>query len=274
MMSRLPLLWGSLTFLVACAAPAPPTEVAPPTEIAAPTPTQETPVAAGRLTLTWYGHATFLLESPQGVRVLMDPAPIEIGYEYPTIANVDAITTSHEHFDHVATNRGEGRSPALAPRLLSGVRGSQVVAIDETSGDVRIRNVASYHDTQLGTQRGPNAIFVFEVAGVRIVHLGDLGHILTDEQIDALVPVDVLLIPVGGVFTIDARGADRVLQQLSPRVAIPMHYRTPDLAPDLPLDPVDPFLEGKTVQWIDLNRIEITPQLLAGEPKILVSNYR
>lgn len=204
----------------------------------------------------------------------MDPAPTEVGYAYPIIPDVDAITTSHGHFDHTATHRAEGPSADVPPRILAGVRGSQVIAIAETIGDVRIRNVASYHDAQLGAQRGPNAIFVFEVAGVRIVHLGDLGHILTDEQIDALVPVDALLIPVGGVFTIDAQGADRVLQQLSSRVTIPMHYRTPDLIPDLPLDPPEPFLEGKTVQRTNLNRIEITPELLAGGPKILVLNYK
>lgn len=271
-MSRLALLLGSASLLAACAAPATPTQIAPPTEIAEPTPTPEALVDADHLWLSWYGHATFLLESPQGVRILMDPAPTEVGYAYPIIPDVDAITTSHGHFDHTATHRAEGPSADVPPRILAGVRGSQVIAIAETVGDVRIRNVASYHDAQQGAQRGPNAIFVFEAAGRRIVHLGDLGHVLTDEQIDALVPVDILLIPVGGVFTIDARGADRVLQQLSPRVTIPMHYGTPDLTFDL--NPAEPFLEGKTVQRIDSNRIPVTDELLSSGPKILVLNYK
>src|SRR5439155_18182068 len=101
------------------------------------------------------------------------------------------------------------------------------VKVDEKIKDIAIRSVGVYHDEQKGAKFGLNTVFLFEVGGVRIAHLGDLGHLLTDQQLSAIGSVDVAMIPVGGFFTIDARQATRVLDQLRPRlIVLPMHYRT------------------------------------------------
>ena len=111
--------------------------------------------------------------------------------------------------------------------------------------DVAIRSVGVYHDEEKGEKRGLNAVFVFEVGGLRMAHLGDLGHLLTDEQLPAIGPVDVVLVPVGGFFTIDAAQATKVIEQLKPRtIVMPMHYKT-DVLTIKELAPVDAFLQGK-----------------------------
>ena len=170
----------------------------------------------------------------------MDPTPKRLGYEMPVL-RADVVTLSHEHFDHLALEEVLGE-----PTILRGVtaNGRRCRPIDERIGDVRVRTVATFHDADRGRERGPNAIFVFETAGQVLVHLGDLGHTLNRTQIDQIGPVDVLLVPVGGKFTLGARQATEVVQQLAPRRhVIPMHYATGALALDLPLAGVGPFLE-------------------------------
>ena len=111
--------------------------------------------------------------------------------------------------------------------------------------EVSVRSIPIYHDDKRGAERGLDTAFLFEVAGMRILHLGDLGHVLTDDQLSAIGAVDVVLIPVGGTFTVDAHEASRVVDQLHPRVlVVPMHYKT-DAVTVKELAPVDAFLAGK-----------------------------
>jgi L-ascorbate metabolism protein UlaG (beta-lactamase superfamily) len=193
--------------------------------------------------LTWYGQSCFLLESASGTRVVMDPIPSNIGYLPPADLHADAVTVSHEHQDHnnVALVRGK-------PRILRGLTPDKKgwMKIDEKIKDISIRSVGVYHDDKKGAEIGLNTVFVFEVGGVRIAHLGDLGHILTDEQISAIGSVDVVLVPVGGVWTVDAHKATEVVDQIRPRlVTIPMHYRTDPLTIK-ELATVDGFLAGRS----------------------------
>jgi L-ascorbate metabolism protein UlaG (beta-lactamase superfamily) len=222
--------------------------------------------------LTWLGQACFLLETAAGTRILMDPIPKGIGYPLPAGLKVDAVTVSHEHADHnnvaLATNR---------PKILRGLTVDKKgwTRIDEKVKEVAVRSIAVYHDTNRGAQRGLDTIFLFEVAGMRIAHLGDLGHPLTDDQLSALGAVDVVLIPVGGTFTLDAHQATRVVDQLHPRLlVIPMHYRT-DAVTIKELAEVDPFLAGKpNVHRETGNTIPLTP--LKGRPgtEIIVLGYK
>lgn len=192
------------------------------------------------LTLRWYGQAAVLLTTPDGARVLMDPIPAEVGYSLPKEPlEADVVTVSHEHPDHgnVAMARG-----AKVLRGLTAGGKEWGAKIDVTEKGVRIRGVPTFHDAEGGAKRGKNMVFVFEAAGKRIVHLGDLGHELTPEQVTAIGPVDVLLVPVGGHFTIGPELAARVVAQLAPRqLVIPIHYRTPAMK-DTPLGPVEDFL--------------------------------
>ena len=222
--------------------------------------------------LTWYGQSCFLLESATGTRVVMDPIPSNIGYLPPADLHADAVTVSHEHPDHnnVALVRGK-------PRILRGLTPDKKgwMKIDERVKDIAIRSVGVYHDDKKGAELGLTTVFVFEVGGVRIAHLGDLGHTLTDQQISAIGSVDVVLVPVGGVWTLDALKATQVVDQIRPRLmAIPMHYRT-DLLTIKELATVDGFLAGRSnVRRETGTRLAITGLRSRSSAETVVLRYQ
>jgi len=196
--------------------------------------------------IKWLGHACFLITSEAGTRIITDPYATKEDLSYGEInESADIVTVSHEHADHnnVAAVLGK-------PEVVRG--SAKVKGID-------FKGVASYHDKAGGSQRGKNTIFCFEVDGIRVCHLGDLGHLLSDEQIAELGMVDILLIPVGGYFTIDARVATQVCNQLKPRVIIPMHYRNDKCA--FPITGVDDFLKEKE----NITRLEISERVFKSE---------
>jgi L-ascorbate metabolism protein UlaG (beta-lactamase superfamily) len=222
--------------------------------------------------LTWLGQSAFVLETSTGTRIVMDPIPKGIGYDLPAGLKADAITISHEHADH--NNVGLVVNKA---RVLRGLTADKKgwTKVDEKVKDVAIRNVGVYHDDQKGAARGLNSVFVFEVGGLRIAHLGDLGHLLTDEQLSAIGSVDIVMVPVGGSYTIDAYQATRVIDQMHPRlVVIPMHYRTPVLTIK-ELATVDEFLERKAnVVHEPTNTLTLTPVKARPAVQIVVLNWK
>jgi L-ascorbate metabolism protein UlaG (beta-lactamase superfamily) len=184
--------------------------------------------------LTWYGQSCFLLETAAGTRVLMDPFGKGTGLPLPAGLHADVVTISHEHPDHNNVHLSTG-----APKVIHGLTADKKgwSRIDEKFRDVSIRSVGVYHDDKRGGLRGLDTVFIFEVGGLRIAHLGDLGHTLDDDQLEAIGSVDVLLVPVGGRTTLDAYHATRVIDQLRPRLMIvPMHYTA---------DALELFLERK-----------------------------
>jgi len=192
------------------------------------------------LTLRWFGQSCFLLTSPGGTAVLMDPFHRENGIEYPLPSiKADAVTISHEHFDH---NNAAAAKPGA--KIIHGLTEGGWATVSETVGDVKLRTVPTFHDDREGRMRGRNAVFVFETNGITVVHLGDLGHLLDDEQVKAIGRTDVLLIPVGGYYTIDAAQAKQVVNQLKPKIVIPMHYKT-DQVKNIPIATADAFLQGQ-----------------------------
>lgn len=190
--------------------------------------------------LTYYGHASFLLEA-DGTSILIDPFDEQVGYPFPDVAPA-AVVVSHEHFDHGNVKIAKG-----TPRIIRGLRegGKNWADVGEQVGPVALRTVHTYHDTSQGSERGRNAMFVFEAEGLRLVHAGDLGHTLSQDQVKALGRVDVLCVPVGGYYTIGPKEADAVIEQVRPRVIIPMHYKT-EVNNDWPIGSVDEFLRGKS----------------------------
>ncbi len=222
--------------------------------------------------LTWFGQSCFLLESAIGTRIVMDPIPSGLGYPLPEALRADAVTISHEHADH-----NNVALLANKPKLLRGLTADRKgwLKIDEKIKDIAVRSVGVYHDEKKGAERGLNAMFVFEVGGVRIAHLGDLGHLLSDQQLSALGSVDVVLIPVGGFYTIDARQATRVIDQIRPRlIVIPMHYKT-DVLTIKELAPVDAFLEGRpNVRRETGNSIALTGLRARPAAEVVVLNYK
>jgi L-ascorbate metabolism protein UlaG (beta-lactamase superfamily) len=162
--------------------------------------------------ITWYGHSCFRL-SDRGVTIVTDPPSDDLGYDRPRI-RADVVTISHEHPGH--NNRVGFRG---GPRFFDGPGEYEVK-------DVFITGITTYHDGRSGSVRGRNTVFLFEFDGVTICHLGDLGHVPTQSQVEALSAVDVLLVPVGGLHTIDASKASEVISLIEPRLVIPMHYKT------------------------------------------------
>ena len=207
--------------------------------------------------ITWHGHAWFEIQG-ESVSIVIDPFK-GIGIPEPKLT-ADIVLSSHGHGDHAATELVEGAEP------LKEFLGKTTIA------GVPIKGIATYHDTEAGGQRGKNSVYVFEVDGIHICHLGDLGHPLTPEQLEAIGAVDVLMIPVGGNYTIDAQTATKEIEKLAPKVAIPMHVKLPGLSVNIAS--IDAFLEGKTnVEQISTNSIELTKSNLSADTAIKALKY-
>ena len=222
--------------------------------------------------LQWLGQSTFLLTSSTGTRILMDPTNASSGYTIAPIDGVDVVLATHEHSDHNNVSLAKG-----TPLILKGLNSTGWNPIDQVVKDTRVFSISPsapvYHDNQQGAQRGRNTIFVLEVDGMRLVHVGDLGHVLTPEIIQAIGKVDVILLPVGGNFTIDAAGATQVAGQLNPKVVIPMHYKTPKMKTNWPGAGVELFLEGKKVERPNSNVIKLSKDTLPSQTTVVVMNY-
>ncbi|MCJ7811176.1 MAG: MBL fold metallo-hydrolase [Dehalococcoidia bacterium] len=195
----------------------------------------------------WLGHACFLLTSESGLRIITDPyTPGVYGLDYaPPAETADIVTVSHDHADHnnVAAVKGN-------PQVVRGV-GSH-----EAKG-IQFKGIATAHDESSGKERGANTIFCFTLDGINVCHLGDVGHDLSDSTVAAIGDVDLLLIPVGGNFTIDAALANRLCQKLAPKVVIPMHFKNAR-CPGFPVTGVDDFTRGRQqVKTIDGSEIEL-----------------
>lgn len=220
----------------------------------------------GVVRVEWFGHATFRITSPGGVRVLTDPYPGNMGYGNRRFS-ADMVTVSHEHFDHNSVASVEGD-----PEVLRGLAGDDWASAEKTMGDLTAYSVdGTYHDNQQGrTGRGKNSLFVIETAGLRFLHLGDLGDVPPAEVAERVGSVDVLFLPVGGFFTIDATEAARVADLFKPRVIIPMHYRTAAIS-DWQITTVEPFLEGKDgVRRLGAGEVELQPDGLPETTEIWV----
>lgn len=221
--------------------------------------------AQGAVTLEWYGHAFVRLTSPSGIRVAMDPFG-EIGYPMPQV-EAEIVTVSHKHADHSNDWLIRG-DPVVLRGLTDG--GQDWRPVRYRLKDVHITSVPVYHDDQKGRLRGKNTMIVVDLGGLRVAHLSDMGHIPTDAQFQALGRVDVLLIPVGGKFSIDGRQARQIVDRLAPRVTIPIHYKTAATA-NWPIEDERAFVEGyPRVKRISGSRVSLDPKTLPPLPEIWV----
>lgn len=206
--------------------------------------------------IKWLGHASFFIECC-GKRIITDPFDDYVGYA-AIHESADFVTISHRHKDHNAPGQVNGH-----PRILN-----QVGEYEEK--DIFFRGVHSFHDQQKGKQRGTNIIFSICGEGMNVVHLGDLGHVLMKEQLSALGAVDILLLPVGGNYTIDADGAWDVYQQLRPPLVIPMHFKTPVCTLDIA--PAEAFLR-KFDKVIKKPFLQVNREDLQGTSRVVVLDY-
>ncbi len=210
--------------------------------------------------ITWYGHSCFLLTAEDAPRVLTDPCDPETGYQLHDI-DADVVTVSHGHHDHDCVSVVKGMPVIIR---LAGERRFE---------NLNITGIPTWHDETQGSERGGNLLFLFEMGGLRLLHLGDLGHALSADDIRAIGRVDVLLTPIGGRYTIDARAARQVFDTIDPHVLIPMHYKTEALS--FSIDGLEPFLEQSADLSIHrLNEASCTLEKdMLGEDRILILDY-
>ncbi len=167
--------------------------------------------------ITYLGHSCFKLKGKSGT-VITDPYDSSIGLVLPK-SSADIITVSHQHSDHNSTQKIAGTTKRPKPFIVQDPGEYEI-------GGISVFGTASYHDDKKGEERGVNTIFTVLIDDLMVCHLGDLGHELNDEQLQELGTIDVLLIPVGGHYTIDPKTAIKVIQQIEPTYIIPMHYQT------------------------------------------------
>lgn len=213
--------------------------------------------------LIFLAHASFLIITNNGTKIIFDPyksGSFGGTFGYNAIKeSADVVLVSHQHDDHNG---------------ISEVLGNPKVFKDTgifTYEDINITGISSYHDSQKGTARGENVIYVIDTDSLRIAHLGDLGHILSESDLMQLGKIDVLLIPVGGYFTINSKVATDVMNSIKPSITIPMHYKTKDV--DFPIAKFNEFVKDKkNVKIINSSEVEITKETLPKTPEVWVLN--
>ena len=189
--------------------------------------------------IIWNGHSCFTLQSAQGT-VVIDPFADNYVPGCGVIRpEADGVYCSHNHNDHGC---------------------AEVVVLSGKAHGVEVETVPSFHDEAQGTKRGNNLIHIFTAEGMRCVHLGDLGCELNEEQAAAIGTPDILFVPVGGFYTIDAKQAAEIVSQLNPRIVVPMHYKGEGFGYDV-LTPVDDFLAlcSGTVKVLGGSSFDVTP---------------
>ncbi len=240
--------------------------------------------------IRWLGQACFVITTLLGSHILIDPANPQVGY--PITAHsipANAVFVSHAHFDHNYVQAAEpvhGVAPPIvqplplspAQEITTGTYSFKQAG--SKTDKIFYKRISAYHDNEGGKQRGLDTITILQTGGLRIVHMGDIGElVLTPEQVKAIGRVDVLMIPVGGFFTVDGRQAAAIVAQLHPRVILPMHYGTPALNKDLQtkLAPATAFvaaMRGKAkVITIKARDLALSPKTLPKTPTIYLLRY-
>jgi len=209
--------------------------------------------------ISWLGHSCFRLKGKQAT-VITDPYPPDLGYSLgkPTAG---IVTISHDHSDHSYIQGIDGD-----PHLINGPGEYEI-------SDVLIIGIATCHDKEGGKKRGKNTVYLIELDEISVCHLGDLGHVLTAEQVEEIGDVDILLLPVGGVYTINASMAAAVVRQLEPKVVIPMHYKTPAL--NWELEPVERFLKEIGAKEVQSQvKLSLNKSNLPSSTQVILLDYQ
>ncbi len=207
--------------------------------------------------ITYHGHAEFLAETAKGQRVLFDPFPTQVGFPMRRV-RADAVAVSHHHLDHDYVDKVDGKP----------------VVVDTAGRHTPLPGVAltgtpAWHDGEGGKQRGQILCFLLEADGLKVLHLGDLGEVPEEELKNRLFMPDVLLIPVGGTYTLDAAQAAETIRILQPRVVIPMHYRT-ERGGIQKVDTLQPFLQAMAPLEPSVQPLlRVTREDLSQQPRLV-----
>jgi L-ascorbate metabolism protein UlaG (beta-lactamase superfamily) len=209
--------------------------------------------------ITYLGHSSFKIKTSTAV-VVTDPFdPDYLGLKYPKIDG-DIVTVSHQHKDHNAIE-----FVTNTKKVIYGPGEYEVMSVS-------IFGYPAFHDTKNGSDRGKNTIYVIEADGLRLVHLGDLGHILSDDQVNLLEEVDILFVPVGGFYTIGSKEAVEVVSSIEPKIVIPMHYKQDGMNSEISsqLVAVDEFISASGLPRENCTKLTIKAGSLSDETKAVV----
>jgi len=208
--------------------------------------------------ITWQGHSCFKIQDKigsDGVTLVTDPFDKTVGLKPPSF-EADVVTVSHDHYDH---------------NNVKAIRGNPFIIDSAGEYDVKgvmVEGIESYHDDKQGAERGKNIIYRIEMDDITMAHLGDLGHVLDNKQLEKLAGVDILLIPAGGKYTLDAEKAVEVVSQIEPRIVIPMHYRIKGLKVDI--ETADKFVKELGIKPTEEEKLKISKRDLPQEDMELV----
>lgn len=214
--------------------------------------------------ISYLGHSCFKLRGGSAT-VVTDPFGKNVGLPVPKVS-ADLVTVSHDHEDHNFISAVSGTSRRAEPFVVRSPGEYDI-------GGVGVVGIGTFHDDAGGKERGKNTAFVIHVDGVSVAHLGDLGHTLSEAQIEQLGSVDVLLCPVGGFYTIDAKTAAAVVEAISPSIVIPMHFNRKELNQTVfeKLTGVEAFLEAIGAgEAKRLEKLTVTPASLPEETEVVV----
>lgn len=215
------------------------------------------------MNITWYGQSCFQVSSSQGknnhVSIIIDPFGEDIGLKLPRKLEADIVLVSHDHFDH-----NNIKAVSDSPLVIKGPGEYEIKG-------VFVQGIPGFHDNSQGAERGNVTIYTIEAEGMRICHLGDLGQKeLSSDQLDRIGEVDILMIPVGGIYTIDADEAIKIMAQIEPKITIPIHYQIPKLK--IKLGGIDKFLKALGIKSLEpLSKLSIRKKDISSEEaKIIV----
>lgn len=209
--------------------------------------------------IAYLGQSAFKIKGKAST-VAIDPFSDKFG-KFPRDLEANMLLVTHDHPDHNDTSKVEGK-----PFVINGPGEYEV-------GGVSVIGVATYHDDKQGEERGSNTVYVIEMDNLRVAHLGDLGHKLTQDQLDQIGSIDIAIVPVGGYYTIDGKVAAEVVKQLDPWVVIPMHYQQEGLPAEVQenLAPVTDFLkEMSKTDVVPIPKYVVTADKLPTELQVIV----
>ena len=207
------------------------------------------------MNIRWLGHSCFLFTAQNGLRVLTDPYDDSVGYPVPR-KETDIVTVSHHHHDHDSVQVLPGKPQIVDTEGLHNISG------------LEIQGFPTFHDEVQGAKRGNNTLFAFTMDGVRVIHLGDLGHLLSADLLAQIGRVDLVCVPIGGFYTIDAQQAYHVVQLLKPKLVLPMHYKLDDRN-SYPIEGIDRFL-GYFDKSKRAKTLDISPASLPQDMEVVV----
>lgn len=212
--------------------------------------------------IKWFGHSCFRITAENGTKIVMDPYHNMLGYKLPEI-DAHIVTTSHNHGDHNNVGAVKGDFVHIKDSGVFSQKG------------IDFKGVQTFHDNVSGAKRGKNIVYIFNIDGLNVCHCGDLGHLLSPEQIKEIGKVDILLLPIGGRAVLDASSATEVMNQLNPVVVIPMHYRTKAFGVfGFIFEKVDTFITVSKKEAKNYKELDVNVSNINDLPEIAVLQYK